>query len=96
MKLFKKEHYEKVFDLDKSPLNEKEFIPVAEAVATLVLALKADPDYRRAWQANIAMAFYDEFCRSFGPVDRDITPGDIHPVANRAADNFLNILCRDR
>ena len=39
--------------------------PLQEAVDTLVLTLKTDPSYRMAWQANIAMSFYDEMNRAF-------------------------------
>jgi hypothetical protein len=55
-------------------------------IADLVEALK-DADYRRSWQANIAMAFYDAY--------RQYPNEDLHKVANIAADHFLNLLCHD-
>ncbi len=63
-----------------------------KAVQQLVKALKEDEGYRISWKANIAMAFKDEYART-------VTSGEpiigVHEVANRAADNFLNLLCRD-
>ena len=49
-----------------------------------------------SYQANIAMAFKDEFARlkhrqKGGYINR----GHIHTIANRAAKNFLDILIRD-
>ena len=32
-----------------------------EAVSVLVEALRSDPEYYYSWQANIAMAFQDEW-----------------------------------
>jgi hypothetical protein len=70
-----------------------------EAIETLSKALKEDSDYRMSWQANIAMAFQDEFERGaefnttpLTNVERDA----LHTVANKAADNFLNNLTRER
>ena len=54
-----------------------------EAVKVLIDALNTDPGYRESWKANIAMAFKDEMKR-----DGD----NIHEAAQRAADNFLNLL----
>lgn len=62
------------------------------AVGTLCRELKSDPGYRTVWQANIAMAFKDEYDRAFQKT-HDV---DLHVVANKAADNFLNLLCMDR
>lgn len=58
-----------------------------QAVETLVKALKEDPDYRESWKANIAMAFKDAY-------DNADVMDEIHTIANTAADNFLNILCK--
>ena len=75
---------------------------IKEAVDVLVKKLKEDPGYRIGWEANIAMAFYDEFTRrNLSPCDIDQLTNqelrdEIHSIANRAADNFLNLLCRDR
>lgn len=51
----------------------------------LILALKEDVDYRRAWTANIAVCFQDEFSRA-----KDKT--DIHGISNRAAEKFIELL----
>lgn len=60
-----------------------------EAVDLLSLSLREDPSYRIGWQANIAMAIYDVFVDKLEEkVDRD----QIHELANKAADNFLNLL----
>lgn len=59
----------------------------------LIKELKEDPEYRRTWKDNIAMAFKDEYCRTnlwFAP-----TRNEIHEIANNAAENFLNLLCKE-
>ena len=68
---------------------------VKEAVETLVEALKTDDGYRISWQANIAMAFKDEYNWS-GWHNSEICPTeeDIHVIANKASDNFLKMLCK--
>ncbi len=72
---------------------------ISKAVKLLCKELKADPEYRMSWQANIAMAFKDEFERG---VEFNTTPltnvgrDALHTVANKAADNFLNNLTRER
>lgn len=63
--------------------NEEE---LSNALNILITKLKNDPDYRMSWQANIAMAYQD--------ATRWDETGNIHTVANKAADYFLNILCR--
>ena len=59
-----------------------------KAMRVLVEALKNDEGYRQGWKANIAMAYID--CEA--EYDGSETH---HFVANEAADNFLNLLCRD-
>lgn len=71
------------------------------AVKTLTAALREDPEYRRTWVSNIAMAFYDEVRRDplFSRADGEWagrTHEAIHTVSNRAAEYFLNNLCMDR
>lgn len=68
----------------------KDQTELSKAVKILVKALNSDEDYRRSWQANIAMAFKDEFNRDVKPEGRTI-----HQIANVAAINFLNTLTRD-
>lgn len=66
-----------------------------EAVRHLVKELKNDQGYRETWLANIAMSFKDEWYRA---TERGEDPNDhavIHEAANKAADNFLNLLCHD-
>jgi hypothetical protein len=58
---------------------------------------KAEGSYYYSWQANIAMAFKDEFCRKYeeggekGAV-YELEDLDIHEIANDAAKNFLDLL----
>ncbi len=63
-----------------------------EAVKQLVKALKEDEGYKYSWQANIAMAFKDEYARTVSSGKPII---GVHEIANTAAINFLNLLCRD-
>jgi hypothetical protein len=61
---------------------------VSKAVKTLTEALRKDPDFYRSYQANIAMAFKDEYDRSSKKYKNR---GDIYKIANTAADNFMNL-----
>ncbi len=67
-----------------------------QAVDHLVKALKVDPGYRYSWLANIAMQFKDEWQRSVDKSGLPCTPDHIHEIANKAADEFLTLLCRDK
>jgi len=49
-----------------------------------------DESYYIAWQANIAMAFCDEFTKQRPDSDEECEV--IHKIANQAAMNFLNLL----
>lgn len=62
-------------------------------IEKLIKALKEDEGYYYCWQANIAMAFYDEYRRVF-PKDED-THNTILEVSNDAAKHFLNMLIKD-
>ena len=65
-----------------------------EAVKTLTERLQADEGLRLGYQANIAMAFKDEYKRK--RVEKsDINDSDIHEIANKAADNFLKVWCKN-
>lgn len=69
-----------------------------ESVKTLIEALKTDGDYRNSWKASIAMAFKDEYKKADEYNDHDryegfIVHNNIHEIANKSADNFLNLLC---
>ena len=61
---------------------------IKEAIEVIVAELNNDEAYRYAWQANIAMAFYDA-CRQEG-----IQFPQLRTVSNDAAKQFLCTLCR--
>jgi len=63
-------------------------ITVSEAIDVIKLAMLEYPDYRNIWKANIAMAFKDEFNRSY-------MHEGLHKISNTAADNFLNLLFKE-
>lgn len=68
------------------------------AIEVLQEALK-DEGYYLSWQANIAMAFKDEYNRQEYKNDHDKLEGfqaelDIHEIANTAAENFLQMLMK--
>lgn len=52
---------------------------------------KSEGSYYYSWQANIAMAFQDEYRKEFG--DSPKMRVFMHEVSNNAAKNFLNMLC---
>lgn len=64
---------------------------IKKAVDTLTMALSEDVDFYRAYQANIAMAFYDEYRRNKKKYKNQI---DVHSIANTAARNFLDMLIK--
>ena len=66
---------------------------IQEAIDTLTEALENDPGYRQGWQANIAMAFFDECSRD--GCRKDIY-SNLHEISNKAASNFLTLLCNTR
>lgn len=57
--------------------------------------LREDPELYRAYQANIAMAFKDEYY-NYKKTSRAkyLNRRDMHAVANNAAINFLNLLIK--
>lgn len=65
-----------------------------DAMDQLAEALK-DPEYRYGWEANIAMAFIDHW-NMHGPPNGEVTPADVHRVANGAAVAFLEQLSPTR
>ena len=67
---------------------------ISDAVKTITHEIKTDEGYRIGWQANIAMAFYDEWQRAVDNGGLPATPEQIHAIANKAANNFLELLCR--
>ena len=64
---------------------------IKEAVQTLTKSLREDKDFYYSYQANIAMAFKDEYDRSQKKYKNKT---DIHKIANQAAKNFLNLWIR--
>lgn len=70
-------------------------VTIAAAMRRLVYALKTDEEYRYGWQANIAMAFVDQYgSRSLvsGEQPNGIAHEDVKELANRAAAAFLDQL----
>ena len=68
---------------------------VAKAVKTFTKALKKDPDFFMAYQANIAMQFKDEYSRRRKAKNYDyLNNQEIHEIANKAAKSFLELLVR--
>lgn len=66
---------------------------ILKAIDVLIAALKEDKSegsYYYSWQANIAMAFKDEFDSKVN----EYSGPEIHEIANQAAKNFLDMLCR--
>jgi hypothetical protein len=55
--------------------------------------IKEDPEMFRGWQANIAMAFKDEFSR-WKKKKRTLSYEDAHHIANNAAEQFLKLLIK--
>lgn len=71
---------------------------VNTAVDTLCKALRSDESFYYAYQANIAMAFKDEFWRNIhSHADLDLMDVEtLHIIANQAAKNFLDLLIKDK
>lgn len=61
-------------------------------ITRLKKALKKDEGYFISWKANIAMAFYDEYRRCN---KKYLNKKDILNIANKGAENFLNLLIKD-
>jgi hypothetical protein len=62
---------------------------LSKEIKAISLALLNDPGYYYAWQANIAMTFYDECQRN------QVNPSNLHEICNQAAKNFLSNLTYD-
>ncbi len=76
---------------------------VPSLIEELVKALKKNEGLYYAYQANIAVQFQDEVCRSEKEVVDDqgvkqylLNFEDIHKISNEAAKNFLNLLIADK
>jgi hypothetical protein len=67
---------------------------VSKAITKIQKALIKDEDYRRGWEANIAMAFKD--AHSIASINKKyLNKKDIHNIANTAARNFINLLIQN-
>lgn len=66
---------------------------ISAAIKTIAKEIREDDGYREGWQANIAMSFYDAFRNS--PHGPDVPHEELHEIANRAAKNFLGLLCAE-
>lgn len=67
---------------------------VPHACGIVFKALREQPDYYQAWQSNIAMAFKDQFYWTVrDKVGNDLYV-ELHEIANKAAQNFLNLLIK--
>lgn len=64
---------------------------IKQAIHTLQAELLNDEDFRRSWTSNIAMAFKDNYHRSKLKYK---SKGDIHIIANNAAEEFITQLCK--
>lgn len=69
-------------------------------IQELIKNLKEDKELYYAYQANIAMAFKDEFNKAYEKQDNkgaiiQLEGLDIHEIANQAAKNFLDLLIQD-
>ncbi len=58
---------------------------------TIIDLIKKDADMYYSWQANIAVAFQDEYHRNNKKYKNR---KDIHKIANEASKHFLNLLIR--
>lgn len=81
-------------DLDLGTRENHIEITAIEAAKVLSKALTTDKDYFIAWQANIAMAFKDNaaWFKKSNTGKRNVSNEDIHRIANKAADYFLEQL----
>lgn len=75
---------------------------VPHACEVVFKALRDQPDYYLAWQANIAMAFKDCIYWEAGYTEDsnggnriyNVSPEKLHQIANNAAKYFLNLLIK--
>ena len=74
-------------------LEQERVTRLTEAMKVVCEVLKDDSSYYIAWQANIAMAFKDEFT-SINPDYKSTSDYELHIIANEAAKNFLNLLIK--
>ena len=78
-------------------IERSDFTSVKDAMKVVCSALAENclpGSYYHSWQANIAMAFYDEYWKWEGG-SGELTRTEINRIANKAAQNFLNLLIMD-
>jgi len=86
-----------------SPVEMFREIELKQAMRVLQKHLREDKSegsYYYSWQANIAMAFVDNYRweenkSDYGDIMREVPYEVIHKVANEAAKNFLNLLIKE-
>ncbi len=65
-----------------------------KSIDNLKKALQTDAEYRATWQANIAMAYIDNYSWYKSKKGKVVMNNeDLHIIANKAADYFLGLLC---
>lgn len=71
---------------------------IKEAIEIICKELRTDKGYYDSWQANIAMAFFDEYRKQADacPTILDTGTLDFHQISNDAAHNFLKLLTMKR
>jgi hypothetical protein len=78
-------------------IERQDFTSVKDAMKVICSALAENclpGSYYHSWQCNIAMAFYDEYQKQAGG-SGELSQPEIHRIANKAAQNFLNLLIMD-
>jgi hypothetical protein len=69
--------------------------PRKSPIAALVRALNKDQGYRISWEANLAMAFFDNY-RWHMKGKRRPSRVDLYDIGNKAANYFLDLLTKKR
>jgi hypothetical protein len=65
----------------------------SKAVQTVTNEIKNDAELKESYKANIAMAFKDEYARR--RLEKNyVNSTDVHEIANKAAENFLDLWCK--
>jgi len=69
---------------------------VERPVKNFCKAMREHPDMFHSYKANIAMAFKDEISRHRSEQGyKYLNRGEIHTLANNAAQNFLQLLIKE-
>lgn len=85
----------KVNPNEKDSFISLEFTPqeieYKKAIIGVIKTLREDPEMFRSFKDNIVMAYKDEAYRQKSRDSRE----KLHSIANVAAENFLNLLCKE-